>query len=79
MNIVSMFCFIAKYTGEIIILFVVLRYVLYELVNVHHPVSDIHRSGVAHSGHNQPLVEAQVVDGAEGQGKVGHLLRGQIS
>ena len=61
------------------LLLVVVSYVLYELVNVHHPVSDIHRPGIAHSCHNQPLVEAQVVDGAEGQGQVGHLLRGQIS
>ena len=53
--------------------------VLYELVNIHHPVSDIHRAGVANSSHDQPLVKPQVVDRAEGEGKVGHLLRRQIS
>ena len=61
------------------LLFIVVSNVLYELLNIDHPVSDIHGAGVAHSGHYEALVKPQVVDGAEGESKVGHLLRGQIS
>ena len=79
MNIVSMFCFIAKYTGEIIILFVVLRYVLYELVDVDHAVSDVHGSRVVYCRYNQPLVESEMIDGAEGESEISDLLGSQVS
>ena len=61
------------------LLFIVVSNVLYELMDINHSVFYVHRAGVAHSGHYEALVKPQVVDGAEGESKVGHLLRGQIS
>ena len=60
-------------------LFVIVRDVLYELADVDHPVSDVHGPRVVDGGHDEALVEAQVVDGAVGQGQVGHLLRRQVA
>ena len=57
----------------------IVRDVLYELADVDHPVSDVHGPRVVDGGHDEALVEAQVVDGAVGQGQVGHLLRRQVA
>ena len=57
----------------------IVRDVLYELADVDHPVPDVHGARVVDGGHDEALVEAKVVDGAVGQGQVGHLLRRQVA
>ena len=60
------FLFPNKYILVRLHLLVVVSNVLYELLNIHHAVSDIRRAGVAHGGHYQALVKPQMVDRAEG-------------
>ena len=73
------FSFISKINWRLSCLFVVLRYVLYELVDVDHAVSDVHGSRVVYCRYNQPLVESEMIDGAEGESEISDLLGSQVS
>ena len=57
----------------------IIRDVLYELADVDHAVSDVHGSRVVYCRYNQPLVESEMIDGAEGESEISDLLGSQVS